>query len=77
MAARSEHSGYIRGLAARVTSKGPVSAAASRDALVNNANHLADECAQTRGAMMLPSGGGGVLLLLAALAFGKKRKGKR
>lgn len=56
MTSHSEHGGYIRGLAELVANKGPVDTAAARDALVNNTNHLLDECTQVRGSVTLKAG---------------------
>jgi hypothetical protein len=57
MAIRSEHNAYIRGLSSVTGSDyGPVDASASRDALVNNTNHLVSECTQTRVALVMKAG---------------------
>jgi hypothetical protein len=58
MTSHSEHGGYIRGLAASlIVDKGPADTGACRDALVNNPNHLLDECTQVRASITLKAGG--------------------
>lgn len=57
MTFRAEHQGYIRGISgfAAATSH-PTDSSALRDGLINNTNHLIDECGQTRVAITLPPG---------------------
>lgn len=56
MTSRSEHTGYIRGPAGFITTDGPADAGALRDGLINNVNHLLDECTQVRAAITLAAG---------------------
>lgn len=52
MTSHSEHGACIRGISAEsIVGTGPADTAAARDGLVNNLNHLLDECTQHRASI--------------------------
>lgn len=57
MASHSEHGAVIRGLSQTLgVSQGPVDTSMARDAVINGARHLHDECAQSLIKLAAPAG---------------------